>query len=96
MSRKLPMKSALLKSFKDKGPMWDYEAVDSILDEYGCKTDYYRFVLRFSLMELAGGGLLESVEEELDDGSHFKSDSVVTKYKITDFGLMRVESLLER
>ncbi len=95
MSHKLTMKSALLKLYKDKGPMWNYEAVDTITKEYGCQTEYYRLVLRFSLMEMAGGGLLDTIDEEVDDGSHFKPDSVVVKYAITDFGRMRVETLLE-
>lgn len=95
MNHKLTMKSALVKLYKDEGPMWDYEAVDRIAKEYGCDTEYWKFVLRFSLIELAGGGLLEAMEEELDDGTHFKADSVVMKYQITDFGCMRVESLLE-
>lgn len=94
MSKVLPTKSALLKSFKD-GPMWDYEAVSKIQNEYGIDNDYWKFTLRFYLMELSGGGMLEVIEEAIDDGSRFKADSVVFKYKLTDFGSMRVETLLE-
>ncbi|MBO5519161.1 MAG: hypothetical protein J5945_03315 [Candidatus Methanomethylophilus sp.] len=94
MDGKLPTKSALLKSFKE-GPMWDYEAVEKIQTEYGIANDYWKFTLRFYLMELSGGGMLEVIEEDLDNGSHFKPDSVVFKYRLTDFGKMRVETLLE-
>ena len=95
MSGMLPTKSALLKSFKEDGAMWDYDAVAKIPAAYDIENDYWKFTLRFYLMELAGGGLLEVVEEALDNGTHFKEDSVVFKYQLTDFGMMRVETLLE-
>lgn len=95
MTMMLPTKSALLKMFKDEGEMWDYEAVEKIQQMYSVPGDYWKFTLRFYMMELSGGGMLEVCREEIDDGSHFKSDTIVCRYRITDFGAMRVETLLE-
>jgi len=90
---KLPMKSALFMKYVSGDAIWDYQAIEEIVNEYGCNTEYYKLHLRFGLMELAGGGLLEAVDMEIDDGSHFKQDSVVCKYKVTDFGRERAKVL---
>lgn len=79
--------------YHDGDEIWDYDAVDTIVKEYGCDTEYNRLCLRFGLMELATGGMLECVEEQIDEKPYFKKDSVVCKYKITEFGLDRIKVL---
>ena len=89
----LPIKSALFMVYHDGEAFWDYEAVDKILEKYGCNTQYWRLVLRFNLMELAAGGLLEVVDEKMDDDGYFDKEKAVCKYKITEFGLDRAKVL---
>lgn len=95
MARQPPIKGYMLKRLRDDGPAWDYDLINFTMKEYGCESEYWKYVIRFNLMEMAGGGLLDTLEEALDDGSHFSKDAILVKYSISDFGTMRVETLLE-
>jgi hypothetical protein len=92
----LPMKSRLLKAFKGTDGIWDHEAVESILASEGkSKSEHWRMTARFWLMEMAGGGLIESVEEAIGVNSYFGHRKVQYRYKLTDLGKNRVETMLE-
>lgn len=91
---KYPCKSILLKSFEN-GPQWDYEAVDKLMSDENRNDAYFRWTARFWLMEMSGGGILDIVEEGIDDGSHFAEGKLLCRYQLTDYGKMRIADLLE-
>ncbi|MBR2255731.1 MAG: hypothetical protein IJ856_08025 [Candidatus Methanomethylophilaceae archaeon] len=94
MAKELPMKSRMLMYFENRD-MWDYEAVDAILKEEGLSdSEYWRFTARFWLAELSISGLLEPLEEDVDDGSHFAPGKMISKYRLTEYGLQAIDSML--
>lgn len=90
---KYPTKTILLKSFEDKD-QWDYEAVEALMKSEGTTSDYFKWTARFWMMEMLSGGLLEIVEEAVDDGSHFGEGKIVSKYRITDYARSRLDSMV--
>ncbi len=94
MPKELPMKSKLLMMYEDKD-YWDYESIEPLLKEEGKEdSDYWRYNARFWLAELAINGLLEILEEDVDDGSHFEPNMVIAKYRITEYGKQAIDSML--
>ncbi|MEL4305260.1 hypothetical protein [Methanococcoides sp. LMO-2] len=91
---RLPMKSRLIQLLYEKGEAWDFELTNSLLIEYGKSGDYWKWMARFWMTELAAGGILNIVDVEADDGSHFANDKVLYRYNLTDFGKSRVEEVL--
>lgn len=92
---KLTLKSRLLLLFKEEGEMWVQDAVDRLLTVEGMKkTERWAWVIRFYMMEMSVNGMLEILDEALDDGTYFGQDVILTKYKITDFGIERVNAVL--
>jgi hypothetical protein len=94
MPKDLPLKSRLLMSFEGND-MWDYEAIEPILKEDGkADSEYWRLTARFWLAELSINGLLETVEEDVDDGTHFGPNKMIAKYHLTEYGLQAIDSML--
>ena len=92
---KLTMKSRLLLLFKEEGEMWVQDAVERLLAVEGMqKSERWSWVIRFYMMEMSVNGMLEILDEALDDGTYFGKDVILTKYKITDFGIERVNAVL--
>ena len=94
MAADLPLKSRLLMSFEGKD-MWDFEAIPPILKEDGKDgSDYWKLTARFWLAELSINGLLEVLEEDVDDGSHFGNNLMIAKYRLTDYGKEAIDTML--
>ena len=94
MASDLPLKSRLLKSFEGHD-MWDYEAIPPILKQDGKEDDkYWVLTARFWLAELSINGLLEVLEEDVDDGTYFGPNMMMAKYRLTDYGLEAIDSML--
>lgn len=91
----LPLKSQLLKSFKIKGEQWDCDAIKDLMAKNNLSSDYWKYNMRFWLMELQSCGLVESIDESIDDGSFFEAGKLRTKYRLTEGGLQRIEMMLE-
>lgn len=91
----LPLKSDLLKSFKDRNEQWEYDAISDLMKAHGLTSDYWKYNARFWLMELQSCGLVEPCDQTVDDGSHFAEGRIITKYKVTQGGLDRIASMLE-
>ena len=90
----LPLKSRLLKSFEEKD-MWDYEAIPPILEQDNLEnSDYWKLTARFWLAELSINGLLEVLEEDVDDGTYFGSNLMIAKYRLTDYGKEAIDTML--
>jgi len=90
----LPMKSILLTYLQDGKEYWDYELVDRLMAETGNNSDYWKWQFRFWLMEFLGCGLVVDVDYAEDDGSKFKTGNVLSRYKITELGLQRINTML--
>ncbi len=75
--------------------MWDHQAVSKLLSEEGLSSEYWKLVARAWLKEMAGGGIIESVEESINQGSYFGKDKVEYRYRITPLGKARVQTMLE-
>lgn len=91
---KLPMKSLLLKSFKEKD-QWEQDAINDLMVEEGLTSDYWKWNARFWLAEMQSCGLLKPIEQTMDDGHFFEEGKVLTKYKLTPRGMDCIESMLE-
>lgn len=84
------IKGRILQLLKERNELWDYEICEFIMSEYAMKGDYWRGVMRVHLIDLLSGGLVEGVEEALDEKEYFGKDKLVFKYRITDFGRSRM------
>lgn len=87
---KLHQKGFLLVQISRKTDAWDYDLVEQALGEYGVSGRHAINTIRVALDELAAGGLLERLEEKLDDGSHVGAGKVLFRYRLTDFGRARM------
>jgi hypothetical protein len=92
MAKQFHMKGFILRLLdqKDEG-MWDYEIADETLSEYGYQGAYWKGEVRLALTDLYSGGLVEDLEDKIDDGTHFKADKLLVKYKLTAFGRERTK-----
>lgn len=84
------IKGRILQHLANNPKLWDWELADLILKEYDLAGDYWRGTVRVSLADLFSCGLIESVEEAIDDGIRFGRDKVLFLYRLTDFGKARV------
>jgi len=94
MVKDLPMKSKLLMKFEN-GDYWDYEAIEPLLVEEGRQgSDYWKMTARFWLAELSINGLLDVIEEDVDDGTHFAPNKTMAKYRLSGYGKQAIDSML--
>lgn len=85
------VKGRILQHLADSPMLWDYQIADLILKEYGLSGDYWKGTVRVSLADLFSCGLIDSVEEAIDDGRHFGCEKVLFRYRLTDFGRTRMQ-----
>ena len=86
------MKGYILKLLAENGDgLWDYEIADSTLTAYGYTGAYWKGEVRLALTDLFSCGLTESVEDKVDDGTHFRADKLLIRYKLTNFGRERMQ-----
>ncbi|MBS4026454.1 MAG: hypothetical protein KGZ96_12370 [Clostridia bacterium] len=86
----LHIKGRILQLINENKALWDYEVADKILVEYNLTSDYWKKTVRVTLTDLYSSGLIESLEEKLDDGKHFEQDKILFKFAMTGFGLSRM------
>lgn len=87
---KLHQKGFLLVELSRRDAAWDHEVVARALAEYGLSGRHSVNSLRIALEELAAAGLIERIDERLDDGSHVEAGKVLFRYRLTDFGIQRM------
>lgn len=87
---KLHIKGRILQYLVETPVLWDYQIAEQVLREYELEGDYYKGSVRVSLADLSSCGLIESIEEAIDDGTRFGCEKVLFKYKLTDFGRSRM------
>lgn len=90
----LSSKSKLIKYIKDEEEVWEHIAIKKVMTEEGRTSDYWISNARFWLIELEANGLLELVDLKEDEGE-LEAGKLLHKYRITDYGISRVVSMLE-
>jgi hypothetical protein len=88
---KLHQKGFLLTALSRESVAWDYALVARTVAEYGVAGRRGINAIRIALDEMASAGLIERVEERLDDGAHFAVGKVLFRYRLTDFGRRRMQ-----
>ncbi|WP_415055198.1 hypothetical protein [Halopseudomonas sp.] len=89
---KLHMKGRILQLInaeQDVG-IWDWQITDVLMGEYGLSGPYWRGNTRVTLTDLFSSGIIESVEEKLDDQAYFGAGRVLFKFRLNDFGRQRM------
>jgi hypothetical protein len=92
-----PYKFRMLELLYRGEDMWNYQIVEKMMDEYCLDSDYYRDSLNFDLVEVAASGFIISVDSDVDpDGTLFRKDALLSKYRITCLGKKQYECLADR
>lgn len=89
---KLHMKGRILQlinATQDTG-IWDWQVTDALLKEFGLSGPYWRGNTRVTLTDLFSSGIIESVEEKLDDLAYFGAGRILFKFRLNDFGRQRM------
>jgi hypothetical protein len=89
---KLHMKGRILQLINDRQDIgiWDWQICDAVMSEYGRSGAYWRGTTRVTLADLFSSGIIESVEEQLDDQAYFGAGRVLFKFRLNDFGRQRM------
>lgn len=89
---KVHMKGRTIQILEERGPSWDYDIAKQVIDEYELQDDRRnRSNIRIWLIEYAANGLIEAVEDAVDDGSNFREDKLMSRYQVTNFGRQRMK-----
>ncbi len=76
---------------KNPDGLWDHEISKETLAQYDCTGDYWKSTVRVTLTDLYSGGLVEELEDRLDQGEHFGPGKVLVKFRLSDFGRSRMQ-----
>jgi hypothetical protein len=86
------IKGYILQTLKGRREgMWDHQIAEQVLQEYRLHGDYWRGTVRVTLTDLHSGGLLEEIEQALDDGTYFGDGKILFKFRLSRFGLERMQ-----
>jgi hypothetical protein len=90
--RKLHMKGRILQLINDQSEvgLWDWQVSNILEREYAISGAYWRGNTRVTLTDLYSSGIIESVEETLDDQGYFGLGKVLFKFRLNDFGRQRM------
>jgi hypothetical protein len=84
------MKGRMLQLLAERGPMWDYDIADAVLQEYGLSGDYWFGTVRLTLADLFSSGLLDEVETTVDPAKSRGEEKLLFKFGLNDFGRSRM------
>ena len=91
--KKAPIKFRLMQILENGGPMWSYEIVDKLCEEYGMKSDHDKHMVNYDLIEMTSAGFLSEEGYEIDTEGKLNKDHLLVKYAITDLGITTVDGL---
>ncbi len=91
-----PLKFRLLEIFYHNEPMWNYDVVYQIMEEYGKKSDFKRDSVNFDIIEIQMSGFIESIGCEVDTEGKFREGALLRKFRITDLGREQYEELVRK
>ncbi|MDK2892551.1 hypothetical protein [Methanohalophilus sp.] len=89
----LPIKFQIIKTLLDGGEHWNYNIVPPIQKACSMESNYGRDTINFDLLELLSAGMIEDLEQQVDEDGVFKKDFLLHKYRITDFGREWAEAM---
>jgi hypothetical protein len=86
------MKGRILQLIDDQQHVgiWDWQVTDAVMSEYDLSGAYWRGNTRVTLTDLFSSGIIESVEEQLDEQAYFGADRILFKFRLNDFGRQRM------
>jgi hypothetical protein len=86
------MKGRILQLINDQCEtgLWDWEVSNILEREYAISGAYWRGTTRVTMTDLYSSGIIESVEETLDDQGYFGLGKVLFKFRLNDFGRQRM------
>ncbi|MCB5160759.1 hypothetical protein [Marinomonas algarum] len=89
---KLHMKGRLLQLIHDEQEegIWDFQVTEAVMAEYGVSGAYWRGTTRVTLADLFSSGIIESMEEKLDEHAYFGTDRILFKFRLNEFGRQRM------
>lgn len=88
------MKGCTIQILEAQGPSWDYEIAKQVIEDCDMEDNpRNRGTVRLWLVEYAANGLLETVEDAVDDGTYFGKDKLLCRYQVTEFGRQRMKEL---
>jgi len=91
-----PLKFRLLEIFYHNEPMWNYDVVAQIMEEYGMKSDFMRDSVNFDIIEVQMSGFIESTGCEVDVDGKFREGALLRRFRITDLGRSQYEELARK
>ncbi len=91
-SGQLPLKGFILRLLADArdGGLWDHVILQAVFDEYGRAGNYWKGEVRASLTDLYSSALIEELEDDLDDGTHFGEGKILMRFKLSPLGAERL------
>ena len=95
MMEHTPIKFRILEYLDDNPDSWTDEVVPALQGEYGMTTDYGRDMINYDLVELVSAGLVHEGESKIDEDGHYKQNSLITQYCITNLGKEYLSGLME-
>ena len=84
------LKGIALEELARRGPLWDYEIVDTVMDEHGVSGRYWAGTVRATLTDLFAGGLIAEVGVDVDPARSFGEEKILHRFELTDFGRLRM------
>lgn len=90
--KRLHMKGRILQLINDQleQGLWDWQVSNILEREYAISGPYWRGTTRVTLTDLYSSGIIESVEEQLDEQAYFGLGKVLFKFRLSDFGRQRM------
>jgi hypothetical protein len=95
MTYDLPLKTQMFVKTLEAGStgVWENDVIEAVLKADRKDDMYWRNVAKFWFIEFMTNGVVSFVEEKADS-EFFGRETIVTKYKITDLGIDRKNSML--
>ena len=84
------MKGHMLQLLAERGPMWDYDIAEEVMQVYGVSGDYWFGTVRLTLADLFSSGLLDEVETTVDPAKSRGEEKLLFKFSLNDFGRDRM------
>ncbi len=91
--KKAPIKFRLMQILENGGPMWSYEVVDKLCQEYNMSSEHERHMVNYDLIEMTSAGFLQELEHKVDTEGKLNKDHLLVRYGITDLGITTVDGL---
>lgn len=87
---RMHIKGFVLQTVLRDGPLWDYEVVEAVENEYGVSGEYWAGTVRLTLTDLFSGGLLDEVGSDADPARTGGKLKILLRYRVNMFGRERM------